>query len=196
MVTRLKDAERELERARREQVQAAAGNLTEQARDVNGVTYLGHDAGEAGADDVRTMVLDLRGRLGAERPSVVAITGAAKGRPGRRRGDQRAGAAARHQGRRAGAGGGHGARRRWRRQGRHRPGWRPGRVEGRRGARGRRVARRGARRLMPDPRERGVRLGVDVGSVRVGVALSDPDGILATPVATVARTSEGEPAAG
>ena len=31
MVTRLKDAERELERARREQVQAAAGNLTEQA---------------------------------------------------------------------------------------------------------------------------------------------------------------------
>jgi alanyl-tRNA synthetase len=81
MVTRLKDAERELERARREQVQAAAGNLTEQARDVNGVTYLGHDAGEAGADDVRTMVLDLRNRLGAERPSVVAITGAAKGRP-------------------------------------------------------------------------------------------------------------------
>ena len=49
---------------------------------------------------------------------------------------------------------------------------------------------------MPDLRERGVRLGVDVGSVRVGVALSDPDGILATPVATVARTSEGEPAAG
>ncbi|HWO50022.1 MAG TPA: alanine--tRNA ligase-related protein, partial [Ornithinibacter sp.] len=81
MVTRLKDAERELERARREQVQAAAGNLTEQARDVNGVTYLGHDAGEAGADDVRTMVLDLRNRLGGERPSVVAITGAAKGRP-------------------------------------------------------------------------------------------------------------------
>jgi alanyl-tRNA synthetase len=81
MVTRLKDAERELERARREQVQAAAGNLTERARDVNGVTYLGHDAGEAGADDVRTMVLDLRGRLGTERPSVVAITGAAKGRP-------------------------------------------------------------------------------------------------------------------
>ncbi len=81
MVARLKDAERELERARRESVQAAAGNLTERARDVNGVTFLGHDAGAAGADDVRTMVLDLRGRLGSERPSVVAITGAAKGRP-------------------------------------------------------------------------------------------------------------------
>ena len=34
---------------------------------------------------------------------------------------------------------------------------------------------------------RGRRLGVDVGSVRIGVATSDPDGILATPVETVAR---------
>ena len=34
---------------------------------------------------------------------------------------------------------------------------------------------------------RGRRLGIDVGAVRVGVALSDPDGLLATPLATVAR---------
>jgi putative holliday junction resolvase len=34
---------------------------------------------------------------------------------------------------------------------------------------------------------RGRRLGVDVGSVRIGVAVSDPDGILATPVETVRR---------
>jgi putative Holliday junction resolvase len=34
---------------------------------------------------------------------------------------------------------------------------------------------------------RGRRLGVDVGSVRVGVALSDPDGVLATPLATLRR---------
>ena len=33
---------------------------------------------------------------------------------------------------------------------------------------------------------RGRRLGVDVGDVRIGVAVSDPDGILATPVETVA----------
>jgi putative Holliday junction resolvase len=32
---------------------------------------------------------------------------------------------------------------------------------------------------------RGRRLGVDVGDVRIGVAISDPDGILATPVETV-----------
>ena len=37
------------------------------------------------------------------------------------------------------------------------------------------------------PVTRGRRLGIDVGSVRVGVALSDPDGVLATPLATVAR---------
>lgn len=33
----------------------------------------------------------------------------------------------------------------------------------------------------------GVRLGVDVGKVRIGVARSDPHGMLATPVETVAR---------
>jgi putative Holliday junction resolvase len=37
------------------------------------------------------------------------------------------------------------------------------------------------------PMSSGVRLGVDVGSVRVGVAISDPHGILATPVGTFAR---------
>lgn len=30
-------------------------------------------------------------------------------------------------------------------------------------------------------------MGVDVGSVRIGVAVSDPDGILATPVETIRR---------
>ena len=37
---------------------------------------------------------------------------------------------------------------------------------------------------------RGIRLGVDVGTVRVGVARSDPDGLLATPMETVARQSD------
>lgn len=34
---------------------------------------------------------------------------------------------------------------------------------------------------------RGRRIGIDVGTVRIGVASSDPDGILATPVETVMR---------
>lgn len=39
---------------------------------------------------------------------------------------------------------------------------------------------------------RGRRLGIDVGTVRIGVACSDPDGILATPVETVRRDRSGK----
>lgn len=39
---------------------------------------------------------------------------------------------------------------------------------------------------------RGRRLGVDVGSVRIGVACSDPDAVLATPVETVRRERSGK----
>lgn len=44
---------------------------------------------------------------------------------------------------------------------------------------------------MPDLRT-GVRLAVDVGAVRIGVARCDPHGILATPVRTVDRRGPGE----
>lgn len=37
----------------------------------------------------------------------------------------------------------------------------------------------------------GVRLGLDVGSVRVGLAVSDPAGVLASPVETLARDTAG-----
>lgn len=36
----------------------------------------------------------------------------------------------------------------------------------------------------------GVRIGIDVGTARIGVATSDREGLLATPVETVARDSE------
>ena len=38
---------------------------------------------------------------------------------------------------------------------------------------------------------RGVRIGIDVGKARVGVARTDPDGLLATPVETLARSADG-----
>lgn len=38
--------------------------------------------------------------------------------------------------------------------------------------------------------QRGVRLAIDVGSVRVGVARSDPDGILAVPESTLVRDAD------
>lgn len=34
-------------------------------------------------------------------------------------------------------------------------------------------------------RERGRRLGIDVGSVRIGIAICDPDGLIATPLVTL-----------
>src|SRR6201995_3421947 len=46
-----------------------------------------------------------------------------------------------------------------------------------------------ARDVHPEPAamRRGVRLAVDVGSVRVGVARSDPDGVLASPFEVIAH---------
>lgn len=38
----------------------------------------------------------------------------------------------------------------------------------------------------------GVRLGVDVGKARVGIAVCDRDGVIATPVATIARPDADE----
>jgi alanyl-tRNA synthetase len=79
---RLKDAEREITTMRQQQVLAQAGALVSGARDVFGVSFIGHDAGTGvGADDLRGLALDLRGRLGNDRPSVVAVAGVAKDRP-------------------------------------------------------------------------------------------------------------------
>jgi len=47
----------------------------------------------------------------------------------------------------------------------------------------------------PDPGP-GRRLGVDFGEVRVGVALSDPSGVLATPLVTLTRDRSGGPESG
>jgi putative holliday junction resolvase len=47
----------------------------------------------------------------------------------------------------------------------------------------------------PDPGP-GRRLGVDFGEVRVGVALSDPSGVLATPLVTLNRDRSGGPQSG
>lgn len=54
------------------------------------------------------------------------------------------------------------------------------------------VAHRLPDRPGSDDPGRGRRLGVDVGAVRIGVACSDPDGILATPVETVRRDRSGK----
>lgn len=44
----------------------------------------------------------------------------------------------------------------------------------------------------PGEMRRGVRLGVDVGAVRIGVSRCDPHGLLATPWTTVTRTKKDD----
>jgi len=79
---RLKDAEREINAMRQQQVLAASSSLTSDARDVFGVSFVGHDAGEGvGADDLRSLALDVRSKLGNDRPSVVVVASVAKDRP-------------------------------------------------------------------------------------------------------------------
>jgi alanyl-tRNA synthetase len=81
LVERLRTAEKEIERVRVQQVLAAAGQLAGAAKDVYGVSFVGHRADGAGAGDVRKLALDIRGRLPHGEPGVVAIIGSTDGKP-------------------------------------------------------------------------------------------------------------------
>ncbi|WP_392426195.1 alanine--tRNA ligase [Barrientosiimonas humi] len=75
LLDRVKEAERAVSTLRQQQVLAQAGSLVEAAKDVYGVRFVGHDGGDLPADDARKLALDLRGRLGEQQPSVVAVAG-------------------------------------------------------------------------------------------------------------------------
>ncbi|MGZ6754717.1 MAG: alanine--tRNA ligase, partial [Nocardioides sp.] len=80
LVERLRAAEKEVEKARVGQLLAAAGQLAASAVDVSGVSVVAHRADGAGGGDVRTLALDVRGRLAADRPGAVVVIGAADGK--------------------------------------------------------------------------------------------------------------------
>ncbi|KAB1107992.1 alanine--tRNA ligase [Micromonospora aurantiaca] len=80
-VTQLRDAEKELEKLRAQLVLGGAGALAAQAKDVRGVAYVGTEAPEgAAANDVRTLAQEIRGRIDAARPAVVAVAARANGK--------------------------------------------------------------------------------------------------------------------
>ena len=81
IVERLRVAEKEIEKVRVGQLLAAAGELAANAKDVYGVRFVGHRVDGAGAADVRRLALDVRGRMPAGAPSVVAVIGSAQGKP-------------------------------------------------------------------------------------------------------------------
>ncbi|UFU04746.1 alanine--tRNA ligase [Ruania halotolerans] len=79
---RLKDAERELASLRQGQLLARAGELAASAADRGGIRTVTATLGElTSADDVRSLVLDIRDRLGSSSPSVVALGAVVKERP-------------------------------------------------------------------------------------------------------------------
>ncbi len=82
VLTRLRDAEKEIERFRAEKVLQAAAGLADDAEDVKGVALVtGRVPDGTGADDLRKLVLDVRQRVGAGRPAVVALFTVAGDRP-------------------------------------------------------------------------------------------------------------------
>ncbi|MET7621152.1 alanine--tRNA ligase [Streptomyces sp. NPDC005408] len=87
MLAKLKDAEKEIEKFRAEKVLAAAAGLASGAKDVHGVAVVtGQVPDGTSADDLRKLVLDVRGRLNqssgaGDRPAVVALFTVANGRP-------------------------------------------------------------------------------------------------------------------
>jgi len=81
IVSRLREAEKEIERLRAGAVLAVAGELAGAARDVAGISYVGYRAPDGTtADDLRRLAVDVRGRLGPV-PSVVAVATVAADRP-------------------------------------------------------------------------------------------------------------------
>jgi alanyl-tRNA synthetase len=82
LVTRLRDAERDLERLRSTQLLSAADGLARDAEDVTGVAFVGHRVPDGtAADGIRKLALDVRGRLPVQRAGVVMVAGLPADRP-------------------------------------------------------------------------------------------------------------------
>jgi alanyl-tRNA synthetase len=82
VVTRLRDAERDLERLRSAQLLGGAGDVAAGAEDIGGVAFVAHRLPDGvPADAIRKVALDIRGRLAAAQPAVVVAVGVTDGRP-------------------------------------------------------------------------------------------------------------------
>ncbi|GAB3982913.1 alanine--tRNA ligase [Plantactinospora veratri] len=80
-VAQLRDAERELEKLRAQLVLGGAAALASAARDIRGVAFVGTEAPEGAAgNDVRTLAQEIRGKIDAARPAVVAVAARANGK--------------------------------------------------------------------------------------------------------------------
>ncbi|MDQ1695072.1 MAG: alanyl-tRNA synthetase [Frankiaceae bacterium] len=81
-VARVRELEKELDRMRAAGVLEQAGDLAASAGDEFGVAFVAHRAPDGtSGDDLRKLALDVRGRLGADRPAAVAVVANSEGRP-------------------------------------------------------------------------------------------------------------------
>jgi alanyl-tRNA synthetase len=82
LVSRLREAERDLDRVRSAQILGSAAELAARAEDVGPVALVMHQVPDGTtADDIRKLALDIRGRLPQQRPAVVVIAGVPADRP-------------------------------------------------------------------------------------------------------------------
>ncbi|MGA2827032.1 MAG: alanine--tRNA ligase [Streptosporangiaceae bacterium] len=82
LVTRLRDAERELQRLRSASLLEAAGELAAQPEDIGGIAFVAYRAPDGtDADSIRKLALDIRGRIPAGRPAVAMVLGVPANRP-------------------------------------------------------------------------------------------------------------------
>jgi alanyl-tRNA synthetase len=81
-ISRVRELEKDLEKLRGAAVLSSAGDIAAAAADESGVAVVVHRAPDgASADDLRTLVIDVRGRMSTERPAVVAAAAVTEGRP-------------------------------------------------------------------------------------------------------------------
>ena len=82
LVTRLREAERDLDRLRSAQILGGAAELAGHAEDVGPVALVAYQVPDGTtADDIRKLALDVRGRFPQQRPAVVMIAGVPSDRP-------------------------------------------------------------------------------------------------------------------
>lgn len=80
LMERLKTAEKEIERARLAQLLSGGAALAAAAQQVGPVKVVAHRIDGAGGGDVRTLALDVRGRLPQGEPGVVVVLGVSEGK--------------------------------------------------------------------------------------------------------------------
>ncbi len=82
VVTRLRDAERELARLKSAQLLEASGQIAASAENIGGIAFVAHRVPDGtDPDSIRKLALDVRSKIPARQPAVVALLGTPADRP-------------------------------------------------------------------------------------------------------------------